>query len=548
MKLIKPYYEIIEPTGYTIEDVYKSIELAGKVSHKSEYTIKEGSAKEFVNRIINWGHNSCLEFGTVYLTIPWNTEEGCLYCGRYDENPYSKIVDDPSNKCTYVTTNYRVILENKWEESLKWICTPQENHIKRYCVKFVCSRSISHEFVRHRKFSFMQESQRYVGSSSIKPIIEYDCNNFVDICSAYQQGFSMKSIADNSSLSEWNIRKILLANNIPIRGLNNKGNRIEDYFSVIDTPEKAYLLGMIQTDGSVHITHRNALLSITQHKDYAWYIEDMLLDFSDKVCNTKDRNCRQLQIGSKSIVNDLINMGIVPNKTNKQTDEDINKLWESVPIEFKGDFIRGCIDGDGHVTFYTQQKAINESCSIGFCSVKEILVDKIIEFINTKFNYKCGKNKNGNVYRLYITDRKKAIEIGKYLYSNFKYPFGHPKKSAAWIKRIGEIYPLANYKDYKFQIIYPHWLNSSSPETIYSFISAMDKCEDSYTKLRMLGWKPEQAREVLPNATKTELYMCGFSSDWEDFFRLRDDKQHAHPQAYELAHPIHEEFIKRNYL
>lgn len=278
MKLIKPYYEIIEPTGYTIEDVYKSIELAGKVSHKSEYTIKEGSAKEFVNRIINWGHNSCLEFGTVYLTIPWNTEEGCLYCGRYDENPYSKIVDDPSNKCTYVTTNYRVILENKWEESLKWICTPQENHIKRYCVKFVCSRSISHEFVRHRKFSFMQESQRY-------------CN---------------------------------------------------------------YSLGKFN-----------------------------------------------------------------------------NELT----------FIRPCW---------------------------------------------------------------RSIETANYMGVN------------------------------KFDGDY--------------FKDILTEAEQYYFKLLKLGWKPEQAREILPNATKTELYMCGFSSDWEDFFRLRDDKQHAHPQAYELAHPIHEEFIKRNYL
>ena len=42
--------------------------------------------------------------------------------------------------------------------------------------------------------------------------------------------------------------------------------------------------------------------------------------------------------------------------------------------------------------------------------------------------------------------------------------------------------------------------------------------------------------------------MCGFSTDWEDFCRLRDDKQHAHPQAYELAHPLHEEFINRGYI
>ena len=86
MKLIKPYFEIIEPTGYTIDDIYKSIELAGKVSHKSEHTIKEGSAKDFVERIINWGHNSCLEFGTVYLYV------------NYHHPNFSKIIDKYYNE------------------------------------------------------------------------------------------------------------------------------------------------------------------------------------------------------------------------------------------------------------------------------------------------------------------------------------------------------------------------------------------------------------------------------------------------------------------
>ena len=72
--------------------------------------------------------------------------------------------------------------------------------------------------------------------------------------------------------------------------------------------------------------------------------------------------------------------------------------------------------------------------------------------------------------------------------------------------------------------------------------------ELDYFELLEKGWKPQQARAVLPNALKTELYMCGFAEDWKYFCRLRDDKQHAHPQAYELAHPLHEEFIKRNYV
>ena len=57
------------------------------------------------------------------------------------------------------------------------------------------------------------------------------------------------------------------------------------------------------------------------------------------------------------------------------------------------------------------------------------------------------------------------------------------------------------------------------------------------------GWSPQQARSILPNSLKTELVMTGFVSDWKGFFKLRDANA-AHPQARELAAPLHEEFKK----
>ena len=41
--------------------------------------------------------------------------------------------------------------------------------------------------------------------------------------------------------------------------------------------------------------------------------------------------------------------------------------------------------------------------------------------------------------------------------------------------------------------------------------------------------------------------MTGFASDWEHFFKLRDAGS-AHPQARELAHPLHMEFLRRGYI
>lgn len=76
------------------------------------------------------------------------------------------------------------------------------------------------------------------------------------------------------------------------------------------------------------------------------------------------------------------------------------------------------------------------------------------------------------------------------------------------------------------------------------FISALKNAEYFYMELIKLGWKPQQARNILPLATKCDMVMTGFVSDWKHFFELRDATS-AHPQAQELAHSLHEAFIQR---
>ena len=76
------------------------------------------------------------------------------------------------------------------------------------------------------------------------------------------------------------------------------------------------------------------------------------------------------------------------------------------------------------------------------------------------------------------------------------------------------------------------------------FISALKNAEYFYMELIKLGWKPQQARNILPLATKCDMVMTGFVSDWKHFFELRDAAS-AHPQAQELAHSLHETFIQR---
>lgn len=88
-------------------------------------------------------------------------------------------------------------------------------------------------------------------------------------------------------------------------------------------------------------------------------------------------------------------------------------------------------------------------------------------------------------------------------------------------------------------------------EETYDFLSGLGASERSYFRLINRGWKPQQAREVLPLATKCDMVMTGFVSDWRHFFRLRTsilaETGKPHPDAAALADPLYKEFIKRDY-
>lgn len=167
MKLIKPSFEIYEQ-GPGLEGIYEAIERAGRTCYKS--TRPEGqTAKDFVDRMIASQHYAMLEHGTVYLTIRGIVKPfvGPSNFGKYLENPYSKVVYGEGTTF-YITTNYRVLIENGWLNDLQYLCEPTEFHERRVTVRFTTDRGVSHEFVRHRVFSFAQESTRYCNYSKDK--------------------------------------------------------------------------------------------------------------------------------------------------------------------------------------------------------------------------------------------------------------------------------------------------------------------------------------------------------------------------------------------
>ena len=183
MKFIEPSVEIIQQEP-GIDGMMKIIEMAGRTAYKSEDHITEDSAKRFVKMLKDKKHGAALEHGTCYLAIPY--EEWTDIVDDHDfyfmDCPYQFYGADyrvEAGDYRYLTTNYRVLVEHGYEQLLDFMVTPTEDEFlynngiyqhfhRRITVKFICDRGVSHEFVRHRVFSFLQESTRYCNYSKDK--------------------------------------------------------------------------------------------------------------------------------------------------------------------------------------------------------------------------------------------------------------------------------------------------------------------------------------------------------------------------------------------
>jgi thymidylate synthase (FAD) len=208
MKVIAPYFEILEDLDQ--QGLAVRIEVCGRICYKSEDRITPESAEPFIRNIIKHGHNSVTEMAALTLKIQYETESiaghffhlipkylhidkvdkkellvsGSVRAFRelYQANPTVKMVKAIAE---YLGSRHPLFYEDllpargllKQEgvlvekvpleevDSLPADLLAKHRHV---AVLFVVNRAITHEIVRHRPVSYLQESQRYCRYSQDK--------------------------------------------------------------------------------------------------------------------------------------------------------------------------------------------------------------------------------------------------------------------------------------------------------------------------------------------------------------------------------------------
>ena len=101
-----------------------------------------------------------------------------------------------------------------------------------------------------------------------------------------------------------------------------------------------------------------------------------------------------------------------------------------------------------------------------------------------------------------------------------------------------------NYSKDKFNkqitVIKPYWLEEGTLKEKVWFVAVRNLEEDYFTLLDM-GAKPEEARDILPNCTKTELVVTMNLRSWMHFFTMRCNS-HAQREVRGLALKLLSEF------
>ena len=169
MKFIKPTATILDQEP-TLDGALKMSEYAARVCYASTDKMGSVNTLDFVNNLIKSGHGEPVECNAIYLKWDLVTEDyDHDRYAKYKANEYSRVRTYNDDTICYVTTNYRVLVDNGWLDDLKFLCEPVEGkHELRISVKFGTQIVIASEANRYRKNSKGQRSTRFCNFSKDK--------------------------------------------------------------------------------------------------------------------------------------------------------------------------------------------------------------------------------------------------------------------------------------------------------------------------------------------------------------------------------------------
>lgn len=231
-----------------------------------------------------------------------------------------------------------------------------------------------------------------------------------DLIKDYRENLSIHFMAKKYSISTDRIYKILKTHKITKRHSYNVKNKFNyHYFDVIDTPDKAYFLGWLYSDGNNYMVSNTVTIAL--HKCDKAILETLASYFASNypIKQYKSRSTVILRFNNRHTSETLLDKGLLPKKSLILKFPSKNQ----VPENLHSHFIRGVFDGDGSIN--TDKKNTYRFCITGtldiVSSIQEILINNL--FLNKT---KIGKGRN--CYSVVYHGNKQVKKIYDWLYKD----------------------------------------------------------------------------------------------------------------------------------
>jgi hypothetical protein len=245
----------------------------------------------------------------------------------------------------------------------------------------------------------------------MKKLTEIDCEN---ICNDYLLGLSYNLLSKKYNICTWSIGNVLKKNNIKSR--IRKHNCNENYFEKINSNEKAYWLGLLFADGYVRKRKQSngrhkqgGIVGISLKNGDEYLLEKLIIDLESTYKLRKQIKdgflSYKLEVNSSKMVDDLINLGCIPNKS-------LKLLPPNLTDEFISHFIRGYFDGDGSIGKYGGR------FKFSLLGTNEILTWILNYFKNKGMETTPKISKRKNIYTIQVNSKSDIELIKNILYTS----------------------------------------------------------------------------------------------------------------------------------
>lgn len=246
----------------------------------------------------------------------------------------------------------------------------------------------------------------------MKQKISYD-----DAKKLYLEGYSLSKIEQNYIIDRHKLSKLLKEDGVSVKLNNITYLYNEQFFKKIDTEEKAYWLGFLYADGYICNNGKRHIVELCLAQKDLSHVEK----FKNLMCSQKPISSKIATLNDKkftsyrysvlniNIVNDLINLGCVPNKS-------LILQYPDIPKHLNRHFIRGYFDGDGSI-IYNENNHIVSLCSGSsefLNSIQEIYKNEIENYQKVKIL----KDKRSNIYSLAKGGKDASLRLLDYLYKD----------------------------------------------------------------------------------------------------------------------------------